>query len=280
MHIPTTWAKATGECQTRDNRKLRFGVWGWGDDDVTAKQEAAGRLQRLLQRVQRGEPFPDKYAYGARPLREEILETIDVGGGAPVGMLTRNRYGAVVLNTTNLLFLDIDLPPTSAVQQLKRLFSFKKSDTDHAALAKLRDALLHYGRATFRVYQTAAGFRAIAVDREYDPAGSDAQDLMLASGTDPAFANLCIVQKSFRARLTPKPWRCGCPNPPGDYPRTDDDAMNQFNIWMRKYERAIGDYATCRFIETVGQGTPKGPVEMLIALHDRVTRCADVSPLA
>lgn len=279
MHIPTTWAKATGERQTRDNRKLRFGVWGWGDDDATAKREAAGRLQRLLQRVQCGEPFADKYAYGARPLREEILESID-GGDMPAAMLTRNRYGAVVLNTANLLFLDIDLPPTSAAQQLKRLFSFKKSDTDQAALAKLRDALLHYGHATFRIYQTAAGFRAIAVDRDFDPAGSEAQDLMRATGTDPAFANLCIVQKSFRARLTPKPWRCACTNPPGEYPRTEDVTIHQFNTWLNEYERASNDHATCRFIETVGRGTPNTSVETLIALHDRVSRAAEAFPLA
>ena len=76
MEIPPYWVKAAGECLTRDGRRLGVAVWGWGRDRAAAGHEAAGRLQRLLERIRRGEPFPPAYAYGSRPRREEIVQTV------------------------------------------------------------------------------------------------------------------------------------------------------------------------------------------------------------
>lgn len=281
MHIPESWAKAEGECEGPGKRKLKFAVWGWGADDVSAKREAANRLQRLLERVRRGEQIPRGYEYGSRPLREEILERF--GDGSPeqaVALLSRNRYGAVVLNTARLLFLDIDVPAENLFQRLRRLFSGDRRSPAEAALAKLRDALRGHGRATFRLYRTAAGLRAIAVDREYDPAGPDAQELMKQTGTDPAFMKLCLAQRSFRARLTPKPWRCSVPLPPEQYPHKDEPTRRRYAEWVARYETASKGYATCRFLETAGTGRPRGQSEKLVELHDRLTRCSEALPLA
>lgn len=280
MHIPVSWAKAQGEYRTRDNRQQKVEVWGWGTDEASANVEAGARLERAILRRQQGGPLPDVYAYGDRPLREEILETIDdPNGHEPIALITRNRYGAIVLNAANLLFLDIDLPPASAGKTLKAFFSRAKPGPDTIALAALRDALTRYGQASFRIYQTAAGFRAIAVDRAFDPAGHDAQDLMGATGTDPAFANLCRIQKSFRARLTPKPWRCACLSPPSQFPRDAADVAD-FTEWLARYEAASSHYATCRFIEAVGPNAPSGIVEDLVGVHDAMTRCTEALPLA
>lgn len=281
MHIPRSWAKAGSECRTRDNRLLNVAVWGWGDDDAAARREAAGRLQRLLERIRRGDPFPRGYEYGSRPIREEILQAFDDGDEEHhVAVVTRNRYGAHVLNTAHLLFLDVDLPAVSLRQRLRRLFSTRSSDPAEEALGRLGAALRRYGRATFRLYRTAAGFRAVAIDREFDPAGRDTQELMLSTGTDQAFMRLCLAQESFRARLTPKPWRCDCSLPPGAHPRLDDAVRRRFAAWVGAYETASQGYATCRYIETVGSGSPRGQNGKLIALHDRVTRCGDPLPLA
>jgi hypothetical protein len=111
-------------------------VWGWGRDEATAKREAVKRLERLIERLRRGEPFPDAYAYGSRPLREEIVQVLDgESEDQPHAVLTRNRYGATVLNTTRLLFLDIDLPAPTLLQRLRRLFAPWRSCEDEAALA-------------------------------------------------------------------------------------------------------------------------------------------------
>ncbi len=281
MHIPRAWAKANGECTTADNRKLSVAVWGWGQEEASAKREASTRLARLIDRIRRGDPFPDGYAYGSRPLREEILETFSgESEDQPNAVITRNRYGAMVLNTSRLLFLDVDLAPPTLAQRLRRLFTASRSPGDEIALAKLRDALREFGRATFRLYRTAAGLRAIAIDREFDPAGRDAQELMQATGTDPAFVRLCLAQKSFRARLTPKPWRCKCPLPPGEHPRGEELVRQQFAAWLDRYDLASAKYATCRYLETIGSSSLKGAAERLVALHDRVTRCDASLPLA
>jgi hypothetical protein len=149
MHIPRSWARASEECRSRDNRVLNVVAWGWGDDDATARREAAGRLQRLLERIRRGDPFPRGYEYGSRPVREEILQRFDAESvEEPLAVVTRNRYGALVLNTTRLLFLDVDLPTVTLRQRLRRLFSARSSDPAEEALGRLREALRGYGRAT------------------------------------------------------------------------------------------------------------------------------------
>lgn len=281
MNIPKSWSKARAECTSPENLRLSLAVWGWGREEEDAKREASARLDRLLERVRRGGRFPDTYGYGARPLREEILQSFDGDSeDQPKAVLTRNRYGSLVLNTPNLLFLDVDLPPITFAQRVRRLFSSSLPPADETALERLRDALRQYGRATFRLYRTAAGFRAIAIDREFDPAGRDTQDLMKATGTDPAFSRLCLVQKSFRARLTPKPWRCKCPRPPGEHPRTEDAVRHQFAAWLDKYESASKNYATCRYVETIGPSDLKGEAELVVGLHDRTTRCDSSLPLA
>lgn len=204
MHIPSTWVRATGKHPSLPGAPVT--VWGWGDDASGARTEADGKLKRLLERLRNGEPFPDKYAYGERPLREETLHVIPGADAAePAAMLTRNAYGAQVLNTACMLFLDIDVPALSLGDRLRRLFGGKTRA--QAMLERAREQLRAQG-ATFRLYETARGYRVMAIDREYDPAGTDTQRLMVATGTDPAFAQLCRAQKSFRARLTPKPWRC------------------------------------------------------------------------
>jgi hypothetical protein len=185
----------------------------------------------------------------------------------------------LVLNTARLLFLDVDLPPPTLSSRLRRAFRSAGSEENGPALAKLRGQLQRTG-TTFRLYRTAGGFRAVATDRSFEPDGRAAQEIMSDTGTDPAFMRLCMVQKSFRARLTPKPWRCHCPLPPGEHPRTDEAARRRFQDWLREYEEAMRRYATCQYVETVGTGGIESGAEELVAFHDRLTRAAESLSLA
>lgn len=279
MHIPRVWAKATATERTPDGDSVPVSVWGWGDDESTAKRGAADRLKRVLERLRKGEKFPDRYAYGHRPLREEILRAIPSENGTDVtAVLTRNSYGAEVLNTARLLFLDIDLPEMPWSSRFRRLFGGASPHDE--VLPKLRQQLQQYGMATFRIYRTASGFRVMAIDREFDPAGFDVQQLMKKTGTDPAFAQLCLAQRSFRARLTPKPWRARMRPPPGEYPRHDSEIQRHFADWLAKYEKTAPGFATCRYLETVGSGFASVDAGILQQLHDRATRCDELLPLA
>jgi hypothetical protein len=273
MYVPRFWTKTKKEVDTEDGKRLLV-AWGFGEDEEKARTEAGRRLQRLTQRVTGGASEPDEYDYGDRPLREEILQVL-----GPDAILTRNRHGAVVLNAARLLFLDLDRPPAGGLGILGRLFG--KKDPEAAAIERVRTSLREAAPAvTFRLYRTAAGMRAIAVDREFDPAAAETQTLMQRTMTDPAFMHLCQVQKSFRARLTPKPWRCGCPKPPGEHPRLDEGEKREFAAWCKSYEGAIEDHATCRYLETVGNGSALAKLAPLIQVHDQATRCAEALPLA
>lgn len=275
MRIPRAWFRAEGEAETPARQRWRLVAWGWGEDEGQARAAAAARLARRIERVRSGieGASRDDYEYAARPPREELLESL--GEDA---VLTRNRYGAVVLNAAGLLVLDVDLPEGGRGLLARWL---GRPDPAARAQAELERALAtHAPGTTFRLYRTAAGLRALAVDRTFDPAGEETQALMRATGTDPAFARLCRAQTCFRARLTPKPWRCGCALPPGQHPRDEPGMVERFAVWREAYARAIEGYAACRSLTTVGTGRPAPALARLIELHDRASRCDADLPLA
>lgn len=275
MYIPRTWAKASGTHPV--TKEPTVAVWGFGEDAATAKTEAASRLKRLIERITRGEPFPDRYTYGAgRPPREEILRVIG-DEAQPSAIVTRNGYGAQVLNTARVLFLDIDVPAPTGFDTLLKLIGRKTRA--QVVLDELRGKLAKAG-ATFRLYETARGYRVLAIDREYDPCGAEAQQLMAATGTDPNFIKLCRAQKSFRARLTPKPWRVGVSGKPPEYPRESDEAGRLYREWLASYEQQVKAYATCRYLETVGSGSVRSFARDAVDLHDRETRAGERLVLA
>jgi hypothetical protein len=99
-------------------------------------------------------------------------------------------------------------------------------------------------------------------------------------GADPAFVQLCRAQRSFRARLTPKPWRCGLRAPSSEYPRQDADARREFEAWLAAYERACAERATCAFLEAVGPGRVLADHARVLRVHDTETRAESGLPLA
>jgi hypothetical protein len=135
------------------------------------------------------------------------------------------------------------------------------------------------GLGAVRVYRTAAGFRLLATGRTYDPGSSEAESVMRVVGADPSFVQLCKVQDSFRARLTPKPWRIGQSAPPGDFPR-EGRQQQAFDEWLRRYDRAAASSATCRFIESIGGDSVHPDVTPILALHDEQTKATTTLPLA
>jgi hypothetical protein len=233
-----------------------------------------------LDRVRRGEALPKRYLYGARPIREEIIQEIPDAQASPLAVLTRNRYGSLILNSARLLFIDVDLPPASPVAWLARLFGRGSPTSEQTVLDSLRAALAGFAPVTFRIYRTASGFRAMAIDREFAPEGPESERLLSRCAADPAFVQLCRAQKCFRARLTPKPWRCRYRLPPNQFPRESPAETTRFQEWLRGYEAACRGYATCRYVETVGSGAYLGALESAIRLHDSTTRCGDNLPLA
>ncbi len=103
--------------------------------------------------------------------------------------------------------------------------------------------------------------------------------LLDAFDADPLYRRLCKNQECFRARLTPKPFRCGSPNPPGRFPFTGDQ-KSEYERWDASYRKQAENYSTCRYVETIGPIECRTDLQGLIELHDGLTKALSDKPLA
>lgn len=254
MQVPRFWARAI------EGERVAL---GWSDTSAAdAERVARERLTRL-----RGGPLdPDWDYYPSTPVREEILERPGVAGLQV--LVTRNRAGARVLNVDRAAFVDVDLPvPRRSL--LGALLGRKRDDGPvvEAALDRAR-SWAEANRGRLRAYRTARGLRLLRLDALVDPTGDACQAMFEALGADPQYRQLCRVQASFRARLSPKPRRVGVPAAPGAHPRDGTQAA-AFERWRPRYEAACRGHTACRVLEDLGPGAPLASLRALADLHDR-----------
>ena len=114
MIVPAFWAEAR-RVRREDNRQMTVRRFGWSDVSQADAQAMADQRAdlALVQRwvagpkIAQSEPKVPYNGAEGLPIREEIVarhgETV----------LTRNSYGAICLNTPNVLFVDIDHPKGS-----------------------------------------------------------------------------------------------------------------------------------------------------------------------
>lgn len=284
MKIARFWKRSSYNADLPDGRPIEVIAWGWSaNDPVEAQQRAEESSQRSAKRIIAGEPFPDSYGYGDRPAREEIIREIKNDEGETIAMLTRNRYGAVVLNTADLMFIDVDVapaPPMGIIDAIKSLFGNRPEDpivATHKRIAAVANGRPQY---TIRLYRTFAGFRCAVVNKRIKPGTAESDALLSAFGSDPLYVRLCKNQESFRARLTPKCWRCGFRVPPAKFPFNNEPEKERYREWERSYEQSSTAYSTCVFVDQFGNDRTLADFRELIDLHDRDTRCESQLPLA
>lgn len=277
MKIPRYWAREEQEVKTTGRKSMLLSCWGWSvRNQQEAREKASGRLQAAVARVTAGDRL-ERYPYGRGPLREEVIESLEDKRGGDLAVVTRNAYGALVLNSASAMFMDVDLPPEKPVSGLSRLigrlFGKPEPNREHAEERILdqieRWAALQFG-LDMRIYRTAAGFRCIVTNRVYEPAGDKALEMMKSLGCDPLYIRLCKDQGSFRARLTPKPWRIHVAKPSWRWPFKDDREERLFRKWEEKYRRASLAYSVCRLDRELGSGKVHPEIAPVLALHDRM----------
>ena len=81
--------------------------------------------------------------------------------------------------------------------------------TQDSAIAKVENWTRNNPDWGWRIYRTRAGLRLLATHALFDPEAAASDGVFDALGADPLYRQLCKTQKCYRARLTPKPWRCG-----------------------------------------------------------------------
>ena len=141
--------------------------------------------------------------------------------------------------------------------------------TRDATIQAVRDWAQRNPQRSFRLYRTRAGLRLLFTDRLYSPISAETAQLLSDLGSDSLYRKLTERQECFRARLTPKPWRCGCRRPPSRYPWDDAEAERTYREWEREYQEKARGYSTCELVETMGEGISEGSVNAVVELHDR-----------
>ncbi len=134
-----------------------------------------------------------------------------------------------------------------------------------------------------RLYRTPAGFRVLAMHRTFDPAEPAVAEFFAALGTDPVYVRMCGNQHCFRARVSPKPWRIGITDHlrprPGVWPVAPEQLPTR-RQWVEEYERKATGYASCHFVEEMGNGTVHPGAAAVQRLHDALSRAGAALPLA
>jgi hypothetical protein len=257
-----------------------------------ASRLAREATERMAERIRNGEGFPERYAYPGRMLREEVLQEIHGNHGELEAALTRNAYGSEVLNAARLLFIDVDLPgPSAAAVALNLVGRLGRAlfgsggaaappDPAAAAHAKRRQWLEEHPQWGMRVYRTHSGLRYLVTNALFEPGGTDSEAAMQFLGCDPAYLQLCRSQKSFRARLTPKPWRCGVSRPDGRFPWESAAEEEQMRSWTAKYMEACQSWSSCSLLEVCGSRQVHPALVPLVKLHDERSGAESSLPLA
>lgn len=328
MIIPRYWAE--GRVQHREaGRQITVRRFGWSNtSQEEAEKLATGRAEAALARIRAGEKLDrreQKVPYnGAEglPIREEIVAT----HGDSV--ITRNSYGALCLNTPNVLFADIDLDDSgnplfaaavagifllglllayllgfkwgfiavlvvagalclAALEVLLRALRGGKAGQQKRRLAQKHQLVQAFIARNpdwrVRVYATPAGLRVLALHQLFDPSGPQVAEFFKAIRADRQFVKMCQRQQCFRARVSPKPWRIGIearlrPRP-GVWP-IDPERLPARREWVHGYEKASEGYASCRFLEEIGQGPIYPDCTAVQKLHDDLCRASSQLPLA
>lgn len=346
--IPRHWA-AVHETHTFPGTGT-FALTLNGCSDISVEDARRDARRRLDALVAAGGPEQASGSgheyYPSRRLPEELLEEIRDEHETLIAAITRNRYGAAVLNTDALLISDVDLPPESSRPArsaraggsrrpglLSRLVGGGRAKGDAGsgrasgasasgtgiapggilgtsdgsaadaadpatdtpsdefggqgtgergrAHAQILESIRAFGARHpdlgVRAYRTRNGFRLLISGAAVHPASARARELMEEVHSDRLYVLLCRVHDTYRARLTPKPWRLGVDRFEALGTRTAMDPEHRG--WVARYREASQQVAVCRLLEVTGPA-PSALEQRIITLHDEVTRPESGLPLA
>lgn len=125
------------------------------------------------------------------------------------------------------------------------------------------------------VYATPAGARLLPLHATFDAADDASFEFMRFVEADARYERMCRLQRCFRARVSPKPWRAGVTEhfrAGGTWPVRDPARLAARAAWVRRYEAAAKGFASCRYVETIGAGRSDARVEAVRRLHDDLGR--------
>lgn len=266
MRIFRHWVRHPSRVSLRED-EIEVACWGGSDvSEEDAHRDAERRLDAVRLRV-RGQP--DAAAYEA-DIREELIARLD-----PNNAVTRTRYGALVLNSIDHMFIDIDEPRYRFWEAWFRLPDLRKRKQRIVEQVQQRARAADCAGLGLRIYETHKGIRVLVAGRRFDPRAPASAAFLRSFNADWMYTALCRRQACWRARLTPKPHRMKLRAHRVRWPRNPQQQAD-FAAWLPGYEAASAGYATCRFLLAIGADL-RSPV---IEHHDATSGAHSGRPLA
>ena len=281
MKVFRHWARASAP--TDNQHGLKITCYGGSNASVDdALREAQERAKSAAKRFNQTSRLAS-YDYANGSLREEIVNELQ-DNGKTVAVITRNMSGCLVLNSPNVFFADMDYPAvkprSSFFAGLASFFGGEKpSPTDQGVVDTVQRIANADSRLGIRLYRTKNGFRSLITTRTFDAISDETNRLLQDFGADPLYVKLCRAQECFRARLTPKPWRCGVSQPTERFPFENNESESRHRNWIKKYEEAARPFTTCVLIGQFGSNAIHPDVDSVLRVHDQLA-CHGNGPLA
>lgn len=171
----------------------------------------------------------------------------------------------------------------SLIEAIPRKILSAKGGPEAVSKQRIRQFIETHPSWNLRLYRTPAGLRVLATHQLFLPGDPEVASCFQALGTDPIYQQMCLKQRCFRARVSPKPWRIGIGDHlrprPGTWP-VKEEHMPLRNAWLARYEAAAGSFASCSLIESLGSGVIHPEVVPVQAWHDELSRATRQLPIA
>ena len=263
MRVFRYWVRYSDELVVGGEKQISSVYGGSNTSLEDAIREAKDRLEKVQAKILHGRVLKNRdYEVD---IREEIVQEID-----SQNIITRNRYGALVLNSENHMFIDID--------QNKRFMGLwdrllrdnvpRKELLQQKIIKKLSSK--KYRATNARVYETNNGFRVVLLKEADSPRNKKMIRIMKDLFVDPTYLFLCIRQNCYRARLTPKPHRINQRRIRVRFPERTEEEERALRSWLDEYESKSSGVATCRLVYAQN----KLISDKVIMVHDDISKAS------
>lgn len=270
MKFAQYWEKIELPVDSKIFGRKTVDIWGASNESSEeALIHAQSRATEFKKCFSKGFSDSHTYDYFNGFIKEELIEEITDSENNIIAVLTRNYYGAVILNSKSILFGDIDIPTNSNwLSNLMSLFGKPKKDKSYF-IDKIKSFQKSHPQYDFKVYETLAGLRFVITNTLFDNQQVISQ-IFKALNVDPLYAKLCKTQSCFRARLTPKPWRVGLiyPDPASRFPRNNSN-QEIFSSWLREYDYKSRSYSVVKEIAQFGNQPILADIKTILSIHDK-----------
>ncbi len=288
MRFYRFWSRAVAKAIAPDGKEVFRSATGYSnssaEDAFRMAEERAKKNARYWEAPSR---FENGYyvTNSKRPIREETIEQLSENDET-YAVISRNSYGCLILNTTNVFFADIDKPvvrkPIPLFLWINRLLGIKpteKPDFESQLIEKIEQLVKADSQMGLRVYRTLRGYRVALTNQTVPASESKSIELLKQLGSDKLYVSLCKSQDCYRARLTPKAWRCGVDRPLIRFPFSSSEKEQQYREWEKRYNLVASNFATCSLVGEFGSNKMHPRVNSVLKLHDMFVLNED-KPLA